>query len=314
MRRLWELMQSPVTDVASLRRRTNLLVAAHLVLSAASLAVLVIVVCNGRLFVTLAQRSNVETLVLAFVLAFVVFLLVSTFESLCGSIVLLWVRRFLPDRGQPWMQRRAARIERDTKKVHLNVVVEGPDGGTIEIPVADDRGRLGTLRLDGGEVALVDFPVTVTHSPLKLAVNVLADVGTLDGTTSPPQIVAWGNVDSDRAEQLGAQMRAFQRLSAVLAAPLWPSVRIDEAGIAHLRDVMRAATADLREDMLLPDIEYSAEFTIPIVPEPLAFMQIRRQQTHADAVATIGSASLVVLALLAIAVWFVLVPPWVPGK
>jgi hypothetical protein len=65
---------------------------------------------------------------------------------------------------------------------------------------------------------------------------------------------------------------------------------------------------------MLPDVEYSAEFSIPVVPEPLAFMQLRREQPHADAVASLGSATLVLIAVLGIIGWLIVWPPWVPGK
>jgi hypothetical protein len=314
MRRLWELMETPVTDVASLRRRTNLLVVIHIVLTAAATAVLVVLVQHARLFVTLAQRSNVETLILAFVLCFVLFLLASTFPGLRGSLVLLGVRALHADRGQAWIQRRLERGYKETKRAYLNVIVEGPDGGTIDLPIEDAHGRIGTLRLDGGEVALVGVPRTLVHSPLLLATHLLGEVGTLDGTDSPPRIVAWGGTDEEVAERYGSEVRAFKRLAQALHAPLWPTVRIDAAGIARLREVMRAAAPDLREDVLLPDIEYRAEFTVPIIPEPLAFVQVRREQEHADPVASLGAAALVVLALLGLMVWIVVVPPWVPGK
>jgi hypothetical protein len=311
---LWEQMESPITDVRSVRRRTNLLVAIHLTLTAAALAVLVLVVWRIRLLVTLTQRSNVETLILAFVVVFVLYLLVTTLSGTRGALVLLGVRLLGRDRAQRWLQRRAERERKETKKAYLNVVVQAPGGGMLELPIEDGYGRLGTLRLDGAEVALVDIPEPIANSPLALAARVLGEVGSLDGTHSPPRVVAWAGIDEELAERYGSQVRAFKRLEGALGATLWPAVRLDGAGVERIAALMREAAPELREDLLLPDIEYSAEFTIPIIPEPLAFMQVKRSQEHADPVATIGCATLVVLSLLAVVAWVIVNPPWVPEK
>jgi hypothetical protein len=135
---LWELMESPVSDVRSLRRRTNVLVALHLTLSAAAVAILVLIVWRIRLLVTLAQRSNVETLILAFALAFALYLLLSTLASTWGSLLLIGARLMGRERGQRWLQARAERQAKDTRKAYLNVVVEPPGGGTLDL----DRGRV----------------------------------------------------------------------------------------------------------------------------------------------------------------------------
>jgi hypothetical protein len=84
--------------------------------------------------------------------------------------------------------------------------------------------------------------------------------------------------------------------------------------VARLRATLEQATPHLREAALMPDVAYAAEFSIPLVPEPLAFVQIRREESRADPVASMGCATIMVLATLAIVLWVVLSPPWVPGK
>jgi hypothetical protein len=311
---LWDFMEAPVTDVPSLRRRTTLLVAIHLTLAAVASAVLGLVVWRIRLLVTLAQRSNVETLVLAFVVAFALYLLVTTLPSTWGSLLLVVTRARGRERGQRWLQRRGERQRKATRRAYLNVIVEGPEGGTIDLPVEDEYGRVGGIRLDGGEIALVDMPSHIVSSPLALVASCLGRVGRLEGTDVGPLIVAWSDVDRQLAERYGSEVRAFKQLALALGKRLWPTVHLDRDAVEELRAVLRAAAAELREDLLLPDIEYSAEFTIPIIPEPLAFMQVRRTQDHADAVATMGCATLVLSAILAIVGWLIVWPPWVPSK
>lgn len=312
---LWDLMESPVTDAASLARRVHLLTAIHLVLPAAALAVLALVAWRIRLLVTLAQRSNVEAALLGFVVVFLLYLLATTAPATKGALTLVGLRVLSPERAQRWLQRYAERDRKETKRAYLNVRVQGPRGGALHVPIADEVGGLGHVRLDGVEVALVEVPQELSQSTLKLIVNTIAAAGRLDGTTSEPRIVAWAGVNQDAAERYAASARAFVRLEQALArGALWPTLEVDGAGVARLADVLREAAPFLRQDMMLPDIEYSAEFSIPIIPEPLAFMQLKRQQEHADAVASLGSATLVVLAILLILGWLIASPPWVPGK
>jgi hypothetical protein len=264
--------------------------------------------------VTLAQRSNVETLLIAFVAVLALYLLVTTAPSTAGSAAILVLRGLGHERGQRLMQRRIDRTEREDKRAYLNVIVKAPGGGTLDLPIEDEFGRIGELRLDGGEVGLIGVPGTLSISPVRLAVTLLDEQGDLDGTDCPPKIVFWASVGEGPSEAYGSQVRAFKRLEAALGKPLWPAVSIGEEEVERLRQMLRQAAPHLREDCLLPDIEYETEFTIPIIPEPLALVQLRRSQQHSDAVASMGCATLVMLAILATLCGLLLWPPWVPGK
>ena len=90
--KLWDVMESPVQDVGDLRRRTTILAVIHVVLATACLALLALLVLRIKLLVTLAQRSNVETLLLLFFAAFVTVLLITTGASTLGAITLLGLR------------------------------------------------------------------------------------------------------------------------------------------------------------------------------------------------------------------------------
>jgi hypothetical protein len=150
---------------------------------------------------------------------------------------------------------------------------------------------------------------------LQLVVSKLRDVGTLEGTEHDPQVIYWDSIDEGQAEAYASQVGAFDRLEKALGKEaLWPAVRVDNDGIAEIREMLKEAAPAIRENLLLPDIEYSADFAIPIVPEPFAFMQLRRRMEHADAVASMGCATLVALVFLAAIAWVLVNPPWVPGK
>ncbi len=315
MSKLWELMEAPAVDPRSLHRRTNWLVAIHLILAVAALAVLALVAWRIRFLVTLAQRSNVETLVIAFVVIFLGYLLITTGPASIGAARLLGYRLRGAEQAQRALQRKAHADVKETMRSYLNLVVRGPGGGDIEVPIRDRFGTVCGLRIHLTEVAFVDAPRELTHSVLQLVVRTLAEVGRLEGTDHEPKVLYWDSLEEGQAEAYAAQVGAFDRLEKALGKePLWPVLHVDARGVARLQEMLAEAAPHIRENLLLPDIEYSAEFTIPIIPEPFAFMRLTRRKEHADAVASMGCATLVALLFLAGISWVLVNPPWVPGK
>jgi hypothetical protein len=308
-------MESPVQDVGDLRRRTTILAVIHVVLTTACLALFALLVLRIKLLVTLAQRSNVETLLLLFFAAFVTVLLMTTGPSTLGAITLLGLRVVPADRRQRWIQAHAVAPRREERTLALlNLWVAGPDG-VLEISLEDGFGRLGHLRVHGVELQLENAPDAIAGPVFELATAVLSDVAKRDPHGSPLSIVLWANVDRSEAEVYRSQAHAFGRLAQALEkGPLWPTAVVDDEGMARLRAVFDEATPHLREAALMRDIDYAAEFSIPLVPEPLAFVQIHRSESRADPVASLGCATLMVLAALIAVVWVVLFPPWVPGR
>lgn len=315
MSKLWDLMEAPAVDPPSLRRRTNWLVAIHLVLAVAALAVIALVVWRIRLLITLAQRSNVETLVIAFVVIFLAYMLVTTGPSSIGALRLLGYRAIGTESAQRALQRKARAGKKETMRSYLNLVVRGPRGGDIEVPIQDRFGKLCTLRIHLAEVAFVDAPQELTHSTLQLVVKTLEEVGTLEGTDHQLKVIFWDSLEEGQAEAYASQVSAFDRLEQGLGKePLWPVLHVDADGVERLQEMLRKAAPLLRENLMLPDIEYSAEFAIPIIPEPFAFMRLTRRKEHADAVASMGCATIMALIFLAVISWLLVAPPWVPGK
>lgn len=309
----WELLEAPATDVPTLRARNSWLAAIHLVLFAAALAVLALVVWRIRLLVTLTQRSNVETLLIGFIVVFLAYVLLSTLPATRGAATLVALRALGRERAQRWLQRRAERKPKETKRSYLDVVVRGPGGRPIEIPIEDGFGRIGTVRLELAEIAFLDTPAELHSSVARIVARTLGDVG--EGSGREPKIVFWDGMEDEAAAIYASQVKAFDVLRRAMGRDeLWPEVRVDDDGVERLRAVVREATPLFREDILLPDIEYSAEFSLPVVPEPLAFVQLRRKTQHADPVASMGCVTIVALTFLAGVAWVIVNPPRVPGK
>jgi hypothetical protein len=308
-------MEAPAHDPPTLRRRTNWLIAIHLLLATAAIAVLALVAWRIRILITLAQRSNVETLVIAFVVIFLAYVLITTAPATIGAVRILGYRALGRERAQRALQRKVRSDRKETKRSHMNMAVRGPGGRDVEIPIQDRFGKICDVRLHLTEVVFQDAPEELTHSVLQLVVQTLGEVGSVEGSDHEPKVVYWDSIDESASEAYASQVAAFSHLERALGKePLWPQIRVDKEGIERLEEMLKEAAPTIRENLLLPDIEYSAEFTIPIVPEPFAFMQLSRRMEHADAVASMGCATLVALTILAVIAWIIVNPPWVPGK
>lgn len=316
MSRLAHLLEEPETrDPAHYARRVRWLAVVHVLLFLTCAVGAVLLIWRGELFVTLAQRSNVETLTIAFVLIFLLYMLVSGAPAAIGSLRILAYRALGRDRAQRALQRKASRDRKETKRCQLNVVVRGPDGGDVELPIEDDFGRLCMVRLHLTEIAFLEGPEEMTFAAMQVIANTLDSVGEIEGTHHSVKIVYWDAIAESESEAYASEVSAFDRLERALDAPepLWPVVRLDRAGVTRLRDTLREATPTIRESLLLPDVEYSADFTIPVIPEPFAFMQLSRRIEHADAVGSLGCATIVALVFLVVVAWVIVNPPWVPG-
>ena len=83
-------------------------------------------------------------------------------------------------------------------------------------------------------------------------------------------------------------MRAFQNLDRTLKAdkksspPIWPTVTIEQKTVDAIQGELEKLTPVLRNDLFLPNVEYEVEWTVPILPEPLSFVQLKRHENRAD--------------------------------
>lgn len=285
-------------------------------------ASIVMLISRGRLFVTLAQRSNVETATIAVIIALFFYLGAVSLRGAIGAVriaILATPAVLGAEHGS--VERRKQRMLTWSKdkagSVYLNAMVRRAGGGdeAISVEIADDYGSLGTIVIDGAEIS---HQKAAAHSSNSIfayferRIEMLAEVRDPNVRLS---IIEWTSIDDESALRYGSLVTFSRRLEAHLGCDaLWPVIELTEADIETLRREARELCPILRNEAFLPDLEYEAEHRLPIIPEPLAFITLSRSERRADPHASMGCAFIVTLAITIIVAIMIWTPPWVPGK
>lgn len=314
------LVREPdVATPSAYGRRVTRLAVIYLGLFGLSTAGVGIVASHGRLFVALAQRSNVETLVIAFVLLLFGYLaLVSSAGAWGGARLLLWRARRGLGRDALAVERRKAGALRYTRRgptVALNRVLERADhpGEPFEIALRDEAGSAGRLLIDGARVTHLDAPGQGSNDLLAFFVRQVADAVTLD--PDELDVVAWRAIDEEGFHEYAGLVDAFRALGKRTGGgtQLWPHVTLSAGQCAAVTERLALVCSAVRDEGFLPQREFQGEHKIPIIPEPLGIVSLSRQERRVDPLSSMGSSLMVVVVVLALVIFFILRPPWVPG-
>jgi hypothetical protein len=340
------------------RRRVYIMAAVYVLLNVTALASIVVIIWQYRLFITLAQRSNIETLTLAIILVLFAYLVFTTFGGFIGALKLVFYNlplgggdnaeqaaRGAQDKSAPARKKRGGKDQADAaaeeplppgrrrveerkqralkpakgeaNKAYFNVAFEAEENpdAPIRIPIEDEAGKLGELVIDGAEAKIEAEKKGVSNTLFEYLLNQIQDRVQQRAPEVQLEIVAWSSVNDEAAAMYQSQVQAFRTLAEQLdKGPIWPTEPLSAADIAYVQQRIRAIVPYLRDECFLPDVEYEAEYSIPIIPEPLGFISLRRTDQRADPVATMGCASLVTLGVLVMLVFFLIFPPWIPSK
>jgi hypothetical protein len=281
----------------------------------------VLLVWQAKLFVTLSQRSNVETLTNAFFMLFFAYLAGISWRGAWGACkILYFVIIGLRLDFLEHERRKAAALQpprQQAARAAVNFLIERVDqpGDAFELQVADQAGDLGRIKVEGvriehlqsrsdGSCELIAYFVEQVRQILG---DRCADVRRLD-------VVEWGALDDEATEKFVVQADFARRLARHLGADeLWPKVTLTPADCGELIARLRQICPALRYEGMLPAWEYSGEHKLPIIPEPLGIISLGRSESRVDALASMGAALAVVLIAFIAYVVIVIHPPWVPG-
>lgn len=307
-----------VRDPRHYRRRVRLLACVYIGVFSVSMAGLVTVALNGRFFVTMAQRTNVETLTLAFLLILFAYLSALSARGVVGALRAswFWLRALLAS-DKIAVERdkvRALGLPARGPMVAMNVVVEKEmhGGERFELRIADEAGTMGSICIDGARWTHCNAYNKGSNEVFPFLAQQIAALLGLDEDAL--DVVHWGTLDAESMAQYLGQVIALNRIGQMVGKEtVWPRVTITDAHCAELERRLSQICGALRDEAFLPHWEYEGEHKIPIIPEPLGIISLSRSERRVDPLPSMTAALIVVSAVLAFAVWFLMEPPWVPG-
>ena len=311
---LKRVVSEPGADTAEgFSRRVRILAATYLVLFCSSCAGAVVLAIHGKLFVTLAQRSNVETLTILFMLVFYAYLAALSARGALGALrifVFAARRRYSRDvAAERGRQLKRLGKAADGPWAATSKVLERDDGAALRFELRDEQGSHGSIEVEGARVSQREARGGGSADLLAYFVRQVCEV-----SKQEIAIVVWGQLDDDVGERYVAQVEFARALRRQLEAkPLWPTVSLSAAQCDEIEQRLQRIAPALLEDALLPDWEYEAEHKLPVIPEPLGLVSLSRSAKRADPVATMGFATAMVLITLAVVVLFILDKPWAAG-
>ncbi len=314
------LIREPdVADPGQYRRRVAELAAIYVALFCLSTAGIALLVVHGRLFVTLSQRSNVETLTIAFLLLFFGYIALLSARGAWGGLRIGAYRlaaRLARDPARV-ERRKIAALGRSHKRqaVAINFLIERADhpGEPFELRVADEAGCVGSIHVDG---ARLEHRSGHREGSNELLAYFVRQVSRVLGTDPEElEVVHWKSVDDEGWFQYLAGVESMRLLGRRLGGePLWPRLTLSPRHCEELERRMGAVCRAVREEAFLPQLEFEGEHKIPIIPEPLGIISLGRRERRVDPLSSMGLALAIVAVVVALIVWFIVRPPWVPGR
>ena len=311
------IREPDVSDAAHYRRRVTRLAFVHPALFASAVIGLVLLLCRGRFFVTLSQRSNVETLTIAFFLLFFTYVALLSARGTWGGLRVLWYRAVGRIRGEDEAERRkiaALGAGQAHPACSLNLAIERSDrpGEPLEFAIRDRHGSLGKLRVDGVRVEHLESLRDGSNNLLAFFVRQVCAVTGLP--TDALDVVHWKAIDSEDHLAYLAQADALRALGRELEQQIWPQVTLSPAQCRELERRLGELGPTLRDEAFMPHWEFEGEHKVPIIPEPLGVISLQRRERRVDPLSSMTTALVVVLAAVILFAWFILRPPWVPGR
>jgi hypothetical protein len=281
-----------------------------------SLVGIVMLIWRAQLYVTLAQRSNVETLVLAFLFVFFAYLAVLSSRGAWGALRLARLSF-----GGDWLARQRRKTyalgpPRRPSVVDLNVLLEQDQrpGESFTLTVADRAGSMGRLVVDGARLKYQPDHGGASNDVLAYVESQITRLLRERGQDVDVEIVVWKNIDDEAAERYHGLVEFARNLERQLdRGGLWPKVRLSATELSELEARLAEICPALRDEGFLPEWDYTAEHKLPLIPEPLGLVTLSRTYDRVDPSSSMGFAVLVVGILVMLLVLFTIIPPWVPG-
>jgi hypothetical protein len=305
--------------------RVRWLAVVYFALNVISIAIIVAIAWRIRYFITLSQRSNVETLTLAIIFVLALYYLITTFRGFVGSLRIVWYN------APAALSRDEKARERAEMRKHQAIPTKGQSkyacfdrvvrlredhNEPIKLQVADEAGKLGELVIEGVRATYYPIKDGMNDSIFEFLADQIENQMQKHDLDAKLQVVRFSTIDEDQASSYFSLTHAFENLEEQLGSkgPLWPIAELSREEVDEIQEEVRKLVPALRNESFLPDVEYEVEYNVPILPEPLGMLRLTRRENRADPVATMGCAGMIMLTLMLVLTVIILWPPWLPSK
>lgn len=184
---------------------------------------------------------------------------------------------------------------------------------SIKWDIDDASGKLGTLEVEGVRATYYSLRAGVNNSLFAFLASQLEDAMQKRDLDAQLQITQCSSIDTDEASAYYSMVKAFQNLEGRLGGgPIWPTVEVSQEDVDRIGKQLQKLVPALRSECLLPDLEYEVEYTVSVMPEPLGFVQLSRNDNRADPVLSMGCAMFVMLGIMALLLFIIILPPGHP--
>jgi hypothetical protein len=306
------ISEPEIGDARHYAFRVKILSALYIAHFAACLVGCGLLLWQSKLFVTLAQRSNVETLTLAFFFVFFAYLATLTSRgAITGSQVLYHFWRGTT----PALPPRAAHADPPTVATSVAIEQAAAPLTPFELRIGQGETGMGCFRIDGARIAHCAAHGDCDNNAFAYLVGQIRTVvGRRTGAPVDVAIVEWKKLDEETAEKYLSMVTFAANLSRRLdAGPLWPTLQLQPDECAEIERRLDEVARTLRLEALLPDWEYRGEHKLPIIPEPLGLLTLSVDERRVDPLTSMGAALVVVILALGVFAYMAIWPPWVPG-
>jgi hypothetical protein len=315
------LREPQVRTAHQYRRHVLYLGCIYVTMFVSSVCGIVILTRHYKLFVTLTQRSNVETLTIAFLLIFFLYLSAVSFKGATASLRILWYRALSLWMDPLDLERRKVRAlgppgESEPPAVALNFLIEreGHPNEPFQFKLEDAAGSMGVICVEGALLVHDGAYRDGTYSLFPFLVYQIGGVLKSRNIVHRLDIVEWLAIADESLEQYIGMTRFASNLSRHLGnVELWPKLVLTHGECRRIEGELSKICATLRDESFFPHWEYGGDHKLPIIPEPLGIISLSRGEKRVDPISSMGAAAVMALLCFMIALWMVCFRPWVPG-
>lgn len=315
------LREPQIRSARQYRRHVMFLTGIYVTMFLSSILGIIVLCWHYKLFVTLAQRSNVETLTIAFLLLFFAYLLAISLRGALAAIRVLYYRMLSLVTDHVSLQKRKVKAlgrpeAGEAPAVALNFLIEreGYPNEAFELKLEDQAGSMGCVRVDGALLLHREAYRDGTYSLFPFIVHQIASVLKTRNVTHRLDIVEWLAISDEALEKYISLTRFASNLSRHLGnVELWPRLVLKDEECRKIELEMSKICATLRDESFFPHWEYGGDHKLPIIPEPLGIISLSKDEKRVDPITSMGAAAGMALLCLLLAVWMVFYHPWVPG-